>query len=233
MYHSLTIGNKNTWDDWHLVPTSRPVVNPPKPKTIYVDVPGANGSLDLTETIYNDVVYDSRVGSWEFMVENGHEYWDVLYSNIMNYLHGHQFHVILEDDLSFYYNGRVSVNQWKSDPNYSLITLDYHLDPYKYEINTSGDDWLWDPFDFTTGIIYSSEYEIDGSEVILLDVKEMPVIPTFYTTDEGMKVTYNGITYDLNRNHDTKIYDIYLKETSNVTITGTGTVKIVYRNGVL
>lgn len=33
MYHSITIGEKNTWDDWHLIPTSRPLVNPPSVNT--------------------------------------------------------------------------------------------------------------------------------------------------------------------------------------------------------
>ena len=28
-YHSVVFGEKNTWDDWHLVPSSRPVINPP------------------------------------------------------------------------------------------------------------------------------------------------------------------------------------------------------------
>ena len=46
MYHSITIGSKNTWDDWYLIPSSRPVVNPPKPKTKYIDIPGADGHLD-------------------------------------------------------------------------------------------------------------------------------------------------------------------------------------------
>lgn len=29
MYHSITIGDKNTWDDWKMIPVSRPVVAPP------------------------------------------------------------------------------------------------------------------------------------------------------------------------------------------------------------
>lgn len=28
MYHSITIGDKNTWDDWKMIPVSRPVVAP-------------------------------------------------------------------------------------------------------------------------------------------------------------------------------------------------------------
>ena len=28
MYHSITIGDKNTWDDWHLIPATRPLFHP-------------------------------------------------------------------------------------------------------------------------------------------------------------------------------------------------------------
>ena len=41
----------NTWDDWHILAESRPVFAPPEPKTNYIDVPGGNGSLDLSELL--------------------------------------------------------------------------------------------------------------------------------------------------------------------------------------
>ncbi len=43
MYHSITIGNKNTWDDWHLIPATRPLFNPPTVKTNMVNIPGGDG----------------------------------------------------------------------------------------------------------------------------------------------------------------------------------------------
>ena len=51
MYHSITIGTKNTWDDWHLIPKSRPLVNPPSVKTNVVDIPGGDGALDLSTAL--------------------------------------------------------------------------------------------------------------------------------------------------------------------------------------
>ena len=32
MYHSITIGDKNTWDDWHMIPVTPPVIAPPVEK---------------------------------------------------------------------------------------------------------------------------------------------------------------------------------------------------------
>lgn len=158
MYHSITFINEdgkevNTWDDWHLIPSTRPLFNPPETKTNYIDIPGGNGRVDLTEALIGYPVYKNRTGSIEFYVQNGYGNWADRYSEIMNYLHGQDLTAILEDDLYFIYKGRFSVNQWKSDQWWSLINLDYSVYPYKKERNSSLEDWLWDPFDFENGIV--------------------------------------------------------------------------------
>ena len=58
----------DTYETWHLIPTSRPVINPPEVKTKYVEIPGANGKLDLTESLTGYPLYDSRTGSIEYRV---------------------------------------------------------------------------------------------------------------------------------------------------------------------
>ena len=63
MYHSITLGTKNTWDDWHLIPTSRPVVNPPSVKTNMIEIPGGDGVLDLTTALAGRVLYKNRTGA--------------------------------------------------------------------------------------------------------------------------------------------------------------------------
>ena len=60
MYHSITFGDKNTWDDWHLIPSKRPSFNPPNVKSQYVDIPGGNGVLDLTESLTGYPLYNTR-----------------------------------------------------------------------------------------------------------------------------------------------------------------------------
>ena len=36
MYHSLIIDGKNTYDDFGLIPTSRPIINPSSPRYSYI-----------------------------------------------------------------------------------------------------------------------------------------------------------------------------------------------------
>lgn len=135
MYHSIDFVSgktkRNTWDDWHLIPTSRPFIAPPAVKTSFVEIPGGNGALDLTESLAGRPLYQPRSGSWEFIAENGFMEWSDLYSAVMMYLHGRSMRVVLEDDPAYYYTGRLSVTNWRSDKAYSAIAINYALDPFK------------------------------------------------------------------------------------------------------
>lgn len=138
MYHSITFGDKNTWEDWHLVPTSRPLFNPPTVKKKTLDIPGGDGVLDLTESLTGYPVYNNREGSIEFLVLNSYchlinsdEEWQDTYSKIMDYLHGRYMSAMLEDDEDYYYEGRFTVDSWKSEKNNSKIVIGYSVKPYK------------------------------------------------------------------------------------------------------
>lgn len=131
MYHSITFGIKNTWDDWHLIPSSRPIFAPAPLKTNYVDLPNTDGHIDLLTRLVGAPTYANRTGSFEFIVANEYWSWEVAYSTILNYLHGRAMHAVLEDDPLYYYDGRFGVNSWQSDKNYSLIVINYNVIPAK------------------------------------------------------------------------------------------------------
>lgn len=131
MYHSITFGDKNTWEDWHIVPTSRPVFNPPSLKKKTLDIQGGDGLIDLSEALTGYPLFNNREGSFEFIVINDYAPWYEIYSEICNYLHGRRMKAVLEDESGYYYEGRFTVNNWKSDKAYSKITIDYSVSPYK------------------------------------------------------------------------------------------------------
>ena len=238
MYHSVTFGDKNTWDDWHLVPSSRPVFNPPKQKTNFVDIAGSNWHLDLSETVSGEPVYESRSGSLEFIVLNGYKEWHVLYSEIMNYLHGQYMRAYLEDDPEYYYEGRFTVNQWKSDPHNSKITIDYQVNPYKLELSSSKENWLWDTFNFETGVIRESyaNLRVDGEAALTIIGGRMSVTPVFYVSSDdgtGLDVEFNGNSYKI-PDGETRVISIIIRSgESTLKFTGNGTVSVEYRGGSL
>lgn len=213
MYHSIQLipdskqlynsnnklNGRNTWSAWHLIPSSRPVFIPPAFKSNYIDIPGGNGTIDVSTILSGYPVYNDRESSVEFYVMNGYKEWQVAYSDIMDYVHGQKMKVILEDDPAYYYRGRVTVNEWKSEKDWSKIVLDFHLEPYKYDLFDSSERWRWDPFSFVDGIIRNTAqnagdpnplYENltftgagDGvanvAKKLVIPSRSMPVIPEF------------------------------------------------------
>lgn len=235
MYHSITFGDKNTFDDWHLIPTSRPVIAPPALRSQTVDIPGGFGSLDLSEALAGYPLYDNRTGSIEFAVVNDKwSDWSLGYQTILNYLHGQRMKMILEDDPSYYYIGRFTVNSWSTGDNYSTITIDYDLYPYKKQLVSTSEQWLWDPFDFEYG--YITEYfnlSVNRSLSVTVKACGEPTVPVI-TSSAAMTVTVNSKTYNLSagRNYITDLVAPPNTDTT-YTFTGTGTISIDYRGGVL
>lgn len=138
MYHSIYILNENedtginTYDDWHIVPASRPLISPPAIKTEYLEVPGAMGALDYTGVLTGSVPLKDRTGTWNFYVLNGYEAWFLKYSDIMNKIQGKKFRIWLEDDPDHYYIGRLRLSSWQSVKDYSQIQITYQVDPQRY-----------------------------------------------------------------------------------------------------
>lgn len=239
--HGITFENssgisKHTWKNWRIVPTSRPVFQPPAVKTIIVDIPGSDGILDMTESLTGEVHYNNRIGSLEFQVENK-DRWNDVYSDIMDFIHGQQLKAVLDDDPDYYYTGRFSVNEWNSDPYRSKIVIDYNLYPFKMDMYGSLEDWLWDPFDFETGVVRDyKDQRVDGTLTFVIEGSRKSVVPTFIVESDdgnGLTVEFEGETYDL-PDGSTRVVNIVIKEGTNTLVfTGYGTVSIDYRGGRL
>lgn len=202
-------GGKHTWEDWGLVPLSRPYVSAPKVKTNTLEINGANGIVDLTEVPLGFPVYQNRTGTWEFAMANDRVFnndgtplpWDRQLAVIMGYLHGRTVCAILTDDMSYYYSGRVQVSQISADTMYTKITLEYDLYPYKRMIWTTTGPWQWNPFDFIYGNIQSSDFvdlEVhssdQGSQLIKTYNSDMigdePIVPTIiFESETGQPCT--------------------------------------------
>ena len=184
----------NTLKDWHIVPLGRPVINPPTQKRQTIDIPGANGQLDISNSLTHYPVFNNRQGQLQFAVLNdipGHD-WLTIYTKIMKFLQGNSVKFFLEDDPKWFYEGQVWVDNWdsRSDGTWSEVTLGYDVQPYRRAINKSTDEWLWDPFNFETDVITSTVFtrievtsDTDWQEhdfTGLIDM--MPVMPEFVVT---------------------------------------------------
>ena len=233
-YHSLVIGEKNTWDDWHLIPSSRPEFASPNVKTKFIDIPGREGGgIDLSEVVSGKPVFENRAGSLSFIAANGYGDWESRYTEIREYIHGKVLKITLEDDPSFYYEGRLEIDPWKSSKNWSTIVIKYDVDPYKKDVYGSMDDWLWDPFDFKYGVInYARDMRVNGTYMTTIYARDADEAPKILASSP-MTCTLNGVSFSIKQG--THRYPLMrLRSGVNTFIfNGYGVVSIDYRGGML
>ena len=150
-FNGVNVGGgrtRNTFLDWFLVPKERPSIEKAPVKEHYIDIPGANGGLDLSESLTGSPVYDYAEGDIEFTILNDRVIpilnndgevtkevsvnWEVLNRDIRNFLNGKKMYMMLEDDPSWYYYGRFGVEKYdSSEASNSKIKINYKVYPYK------------------------------------------------------------------------------------------------------
>lgn len=217
--HGITfmdsLGRKrHTWDDWRIVPTSRPVILSPSIQRMEQEVPGRDGLLDFSESLDGEIHYNNRIGTIEFYVAN-RDCWIDVYSSIQSFIHGRKLNVILDDDKEYYYEGRIAVNDWKSDQNNSTIVIEYNFQPYKLRHEET-----------------SVVSKVDGETVIVCQNERMSIVPTITVTGE-IGIMFGEHSFAAKDN--TYIFpDMKFVEGDNILVcTGTGTITFTYQEGAL
>lgn len=138
---------KNTFDAWHLLPSKKPSFVLPPLKSNYVELMGANGSIDATTVLTGEETYGLREDSLEFMIQDydavteANKTFEALKRQIATYLHGKDKLVALASDPIVFYRGRWVIDDMHTDEYWSVITLKYTLEPYGWYTtrNNAGD----------------------------------------------------------------------------------------------
>lgn len=252
MYHSIyfttpgsliwshgKLQGTNTWGDFHLIPSKRPTFAPPEPNLYVVDIPGGAG-IDLTDAITGYPSYKRRTGELEFLVADydsqiSDEIWQTRYREMQNFFNFSQLNAVLEDDPGYYYTGWFVLNKWSPKKDWSRVTLNYSINPYKKSLNNTLDDWLWDPFNFETDMVrHYASITVSGTTPVTVYSSPIGGSPTFIAS-AAMTMTYEGITYNLSAGNN--IFPTIELPHDNVPVTftfnGSGTVSISFRPGSL
>lgn len=228
---TVTFGTKNSYDDFGLILTDKNI-GFPEPKLEEVDVIGADGVIDLSEVLNDDIKYKTRKLQFTFTVLKGNKYWASTVADVANYLHGKKLRIQMDFDPAYYYTGRCKINSFKTSKRLCTITIDAECEPYRLDINGNGEKWLWDTFSFQNGFIRVNAVTVNGSLQVNLQNQRKIVSPTF-TCSTAMTVTVDGVTYNLPKGK-TQVLGIRLQYGTNyVTFKGNGTVKIEYQGGAL
>lgn len=226
----------HSWLDWGLKIKSFDI-GMPEAKTEYVDVPGMDGSLDLTETQNGGVKYGMR--TLEFVFDSrdcNYLKWTNLISRIARTIQGKEKRIILDIDHGYYYVGRCAIDTKKTNEVLAEITITCTCEPYKIDVLSSDEPWVWDTFSFIDGVIRStSDIQIDSTDgwqkVILQGWVYNDVLRI--VSNANMTVRYRLYTYPIYTG-DNYMYDIELYEGENeLYFQGKGTVTIVHKGGMI
>lgn len=129
----VKFGNYHSYDDFGLILSSKEIGSP-EPKIIQIEVEGGDGVLDFTE-FAGETKFKNRPLTFHFSKPQILSDFMNVFSAVHNAIHGKKMKIILDDDPGFYYVGRIKVNEFKSDANIGLITVECDCDPWKYKIN--------------------------------------------------------------------------------------------------
>lgn len=229
-FYSVTFGDKNTWDEWNLMPVKAGKIEfaTPEVKTEHVEVPGSDDSLDFTEVLTGYPTYDSRKGSVKFRFFNNGISARSRFNRLKNYLHGRHMKAVIEDEPDYYYIGRFMVGDFEpKQGNWGDVEISYVLNAYKLEITNANEDWLWDPFNFETGVIREyGEIRIAPTQtgtVFTVIGSRKPTVPKFTVlrcsgdshnapAEAYVELVFNRSTYRLPYNKTTVIPQIVLMD---------------------
>lgn len=231
MVEYIQFGNKNTYRDYRLLIQSL-TISTAEPKEELVEVPGMDGNLDFSESLTGDTVYQNRTINISLAKRKNKNCLSE-YSQIQNDLNGRTMKIILSDDPNFFYYGKVRVKDYDKYAILHAIDIECNVKPYKYDLYSSDEDWLWDPFSFIDGIINETkDLNVDGKLEIKITGRRKRVIPKI-TCENELQLIFNEQTYNL-PSGTSYSPDIEICEGENILkFVGNGKVTIEYRGGSL
>lgn len=212
--NGVKFGDKHSITDWDLLMTSRNIGDA-EPKTNYVEVPGADGTKDLTEA-FGDIKYNNRTLSPTFDMFQKPSDWVTLKDKITNYLNGKKLKIIYDVDPNYYYYGRCRVTNFSNDYTVGHITIEAICEPYKYKLEKTVVE---------NSVVAGTTYTFKN------DRKK--VVPTLIL-NANMTLQFNGNNYSLNAGTH-KVLDIEFVEGNNEikVIEGSGVLKVEYQEARL
>ena len=223
--YGMKFGEFHSYKDFKLVPTSKPIIPLPPPKIEYLEVPGRQGEIDISESLAGEVLYGMRTGSLEFLVSDIRK-WKEVYGKLLSFIHGKTVQIILDTEPSFLYQGRIYVSEFKSDKNFSLITLEYRLEPYKYNVSDLQENGE---------IVHKVENIVitENKKYTLPFDSDMTLVPEFFNkTEQAISLEFLGKHYNIPKGKS-RFPEVRGRKDLELHFSGNSTIDIAYKRGWL
>ncbi len=179
-----------------------------------LDIPGANGTLDLTD-FFGSIAYENRKITLKFTFPQHNDELLSVYSSFQQAVHGKHFDsIILDDDSEHHYVGRVSVGTLKKGV-ISAVTVECECEPYKYRNTANIIEITVDDVEFPTGWLYG---DVTGNKIVNVnDLNEMSRLigKRTYESERALRADFDfdGVVTETDRN----ALDSYISSGSQMT----------------
>jgi len=187
----------------------------PEPQMNFVEIPGRDGALDLSEA-FGTVRYTDRIIPLTLYARAP---FDTSISAFAADVHGRRMNVIFDRDPTYYYDARMTIEDVERHAGYCELSLECRAKPYKLE-------------HFETAITVLPT----GSATVTLTNTRMPVVPVI-TVSAGMTLTFTLLGKDSTVNLSAGTHFIpslvLMEGDTEIGITGTGRITFTYRKGAL
>jgi phage-related protein len=210
----IRFGTKWAHADYGLIVAPYAILMP-EPQTNFVEIPGRDGALDLSEA-FGTVRYADRIFPLTLYVRAP---FDTLISVFAADVHGRRINVIFDRDPTYYYDARIKLEDVERHAGYCELSLDCRAKPYKLE-----------HFETTITVLPT------GSASVTLTNTRMPVVPSITVSAEmTLEYTLNEKEYTVNLATGTHIIPslVLIEGDTEIAITGTGRITFTYRKGAL
>ena len=210
----MSFDGVHTYENLHMV-LSQVNIPPATPKTSFIDIPGGDGSVDLTEAL-GEVRYSNREGATFTFTVFPQDDFEEKKRQISNFLNGKRFErIILDKDPGYFWMGRCAINEYASDKNLHNIVVVANLAPYKLKVNQ------------TMLSVPAGE-----NTVITLENGRKSVVPTIVCTAPAT-IVFGAGEHKINAGTHV-LSNILLKQGDNkLSVTSEEPVKFIYQEGDL
>ena len=189
-----------------------------KPKTSYIDIPGGDGSLDLSE-VHGDVKYSDRECEFTFTAArtmSGSE-WEAHKTMVSNALNGKAFRITLDKDPDYYFTGRCEIYSVPVNKRIRQIVVKAKVNPWKWKQGVT---------------VLSFPLSATEKEIEIINARKK-VCPMIECTNDDTVIVWGDTSYYLNAGSH-KVLDIQLSEGSNVLlVSGEGTITFTWQEADL
>lgn len=195
-------------------------ITPAKPKVTYVNIPGADGSIDLSE-VHGEVKYSDRTLKFTFTMNPAGDLseraWEEKKTEISNLLNGKACKITLDKDPDYYWQGRCTVDSYKSNKRVRQFVISAAVRPYKMKQKET----------IVSFALSSAE------KTVKVRNSRKSVCPVIECTNNNTHITFGNATFAVNAG-SRKLPDIIFTMGENeLKLSGSGTVTFRFWEGDL